>query len=445
MFLKFFSRIKHDPIYFSDRILGGEKPWKMQKVIMEAVRDFPKVTVRSGHGVGKSWVAARIAIWFLYTHPYSIVLTTAPTLRQVESILWGEIKRQINKSRIPLGGKLTKKMLFLDNGWFAMGLSTDTPDRFQGFHAEHLLVIADEASGISDEIFESIESLLTSENSHLLLIGNPTNPSGYFGKSHREPTWKRFKISCFDSPNLKHGRTIYPNLVSKKWVDEKKKIWGEDSSIYLARVLGEFPKLGTNHLFILNEIEMAKSREIQPSSPCEVGVDVARFGDDRTIFCIRKGFHVEQLISYSGIDTMEVVSRLLSLSENLKLDCLKIDGVGIGAGVVDRLKQLGKVKIFTINGSEKANHPEKYLNMRAEIFFGLKEIINQIDIPDDEELEGELSQIRYGYTSAGLLKIESKDEIKRRLGRSPDKADALALAFASPKKYNFLPMMGAYI
>jgi hypothetical protein len=216
--------------------------------VLNAVRDHRRVAVRACHGVGKTKVAAWVAIWFLYCHRNSKVITTAPTWHQVENLLWREIHAAHATSRIPLGGKVLQTQIELGKQWFALGLSTDKPERFQGFHAENILLIVDEASGVDQRIFEAAEGFLTSPGAKLLLIGNPTQLSGEFYNAFRSPLYHKIHISAFDSPNLKAGKIVRPYLVTPEWVEEKRIKWGEDSPMWYSRVLGEFPEQGDDTL-----------------------------------------------------------------------------------------------------------------------------------------------------------------------------------------------------
>ena len=283
------ERCRRDPLFFSRHVLGGEQPWAGQARILAALRDRKRVAVRSGHGVGKTWTAARAAIWFLYSHPHSIVLTTAPTHRQVRSILWAEIRRQVRGARIPLGGRMTETRLVLDDDWFALGLSTDEPERFQGFHAEHLLLIFDEAPGVPEDIYEAARGLLTSRHARVLLIGNPVSPRGPFYDAFRNPLWHTFHIPCTACPNVTAGRVIYPKLVTAEWVESQRQEWGAESPTFRSRVLGEFPEEADTQLIPLAWLHAAQERALNcpaPGSNLVIGVDVARYGADRTVILL---------------------------------------------------------------------------------------------------------------------------------------------------------------
>lgn len=426
------DRARRDPVFFVRRVLGGD-PWEKQEEVLNAVRDHRRVAVRACHGVGKTKVAAWVALWFLYCHRNSKVITTAPTWHQVENLLWREIHAAHATSRIPLGGKVLQTQIELGKQWFALGLSTDKPERFQGFHAENILLIVDEASGVDQRIFEAAEGFLTSPGAKLLLIGNPTQLSGEFYNAFRSPLYHKIHISAFDSPNLKAGKVVRPYLVTPEWVEEKRIQWGEDSPMWYSRVLGEFPEQGDDTLIPLAWIEAAQRRwsEIPPGQPIELGVDVARYGSDSTVIILRRGERAEIVRRLRGQDTMQVAGAVIDALRSTSATVAKVDVVGLGAGVVDRLKEQ-KQPVREMNAGEAAHDKERFVNRRAEWYWALRERFQagDIAIPPDDELAAQLASLKYKFDSRGRIQIESKEEMRKRGLPSPDKADALVLAFA---------------
>lgn len=430
---KILDRARQDPVFFVRQVLGGD-PWEKQEEILKAVRDHKRVAVRACHGVGKTKVAAWVALWFLYTHPNSKVITTAPTWHQVENLLWREIHAAHAASRIPLGGKVLQTQIELDKQWFALGLSTDKPERFQGFHAEDILLIVDEASGVQQYIFDAAEGFLTSIGAKLLLIGNPTQLSGEFYNAFRSPLYHKIHISAFDSPNLKAGKIVRPYLVTPEWVEDKRFKWGENSPLWYSRVLGEFPEQGDDTLIPLAWIEAAQQRWFaeQDGGPIELGVDVARYGSDSTVIVVRKGNKASIVAQIYGQDTMEVTGRVIDALRQTGASIAKVDEIGIGTGVVDRMKEQ-RYPVQGMNTSEAAYDKERFANKRAEWYWGLRERFQSGDIaiPPDDELASQLASLKYKFDSRGRIQIESKEDMRKRGLPSPDKADALMLAFAT--------------
>lgn len=444
---------QRDPAWWVRTILGCE-PWAGQVRILEAVRDHAEVAVRSCHGIGKDWIAARVVLWFLYTHQPSIVITTGPTDRQVRGILWKEIGIAHSRARWNLQGVCLTQELKLARDWWAWGFTapqTD-PDRFQGFHESNVLVVIDEASGVSSDIYLAIDGVLTSANAKKLEIGNPTDGMSAFGNSFTTPGVHKIGFAAWDTPNFTafgvteddlrtgdwakkvDGRAMpYPSLVTPEWAAARYHRWGPDSPHYLSRVAGTFPPTSPNALIPLPLIEQAQQRFLAAGEPAELGVDVARSGEDKTVIAERRGPVVRIRDTYSKIDTMAATGYVSRALQETGATQAKIDVVGIGAGVVDRGREL-QLPFVEANAGAKANNSERFVNARAEWFWALRERFEQGDIdidPDDEELAYELATIRWTPDSRGRVQIEAKDAMRKRLGRSPDRADAVAIAFAN--------------
>lgn len=449
---------QNDPVWFVENVLGNH-PWEKQIEILRAVHNNKEVAVASCHAAGKSWISARAVLSFSYCNELSRCVTTAPTFDQVRDILWQEIRQAHASSLYPLGGKLLETRLDLGPNWFATGRSTNDANRFQGAHSSKgsILVIADEAAGIESEIWVGIDGILTSQNSHLLAIGNPTEPTGEFYEMFRRPGVVKIHISAFDTPNFTaFGITLddirnntwkekitkplpAPYLITPEWVADKYRKWGEDSPLWISRVLGEFPDVSNDTLIRLSWIEAAQRRELQPGDPQVLGVDVARFGSDETVIVHRCGPVARIITTTHQEDTMETTGRVVMALNNTKAISARIDAVGIGAGVFDRLNEMGK-PADEMQSGQSAQDPERFLNSRAEWWWGLRERFESgdIDIDNDEDLAAQLATLKYKPTSRGQIQVESKEDMKRRGLASPDRADALMLAFAAlPKRPNY--------
>jgi len=244
-----------DPARFVREALGA-RLWSRQQEIAQALQDHPRVAVRSCHAAGKTFLAAALVTWFCLTRPGAIVLTTASTQRQVRYVLWRTVHQLIHQAPNPLGGDLTDTELRLGDQWYALGLATDDPERFQGFHAPDILVVIDEPGAIPPAVFGAIEGVLASGRTRLLMIGNPTQPQGPFYDAFHSARsgFRAFQISAFDTPNFT-SEPDQPTLISKDWVDSRREMWGESSDLYRSRVLAEFPSAGANQLFPLPLLE----------------------------------------------------------------------------------------------------------------------------------------------------------------------------------------------
>jgi hypothetical protein len=442
---------RHDPVWFVENILGNS-PWEKQKEILRALKKGKDVAVASCHAAGKSWISARAVLWFLYCFPFSRVVTTAPTFPQVKDIIWQEIKQAHASSRQPLGGKPLDVRLELRPNWFATGRSTNDANRFQGAHSSsgHVLVVADEAAGIDPEIWVGIDGITTSENSHRLAIGNPTESSGEFYEMFRRPGVIKIHISAFDTPNFTHfcitlddirsgewkekitGPLPAPYLVDPGWVAERWEKWGEDSPLWISRVLGQFPVNSTDSLIPLSWIERAQRLQLEPGEPNILAADIARYGSDDTVIGQRRGSVARILKVTSQEDTMTTTGRIVQALQDTNAQEIRIDGVGIGAGVYDRLIELNKSAV-DMQAGRAAQNTERFANARAEWYWGLRERFeaNDIDLDDDEELAFQLSNIKYKPNSRGQIIIESKEDMKKRGLKSPDKADMVMMLFAA--------------
>lgn len=448
-----FETAQNRPAFFWENVLGV-KPWQKQLEILESVWRNQITAVRSCHGAGKSWTAARVGLTFLSVLPYSVVISTAPTGRQVQMILWQEWRKAAAASLLPIGGEVLQTMHRIDDGWFAFGFATDVPDNFQGLHATNLLVIVDEAAGVAAPIWEAIDSLRTSSNSRLLVIGNPTDPSCYFASLFKDANVKKIHISAFDTPNFTTfgiteediadgtweskitGPLPYPELVTPGWVKERFDKWQPDSPMYASRVKGNFPETGDNTLIPLAWVEAANARwiDMEEGQPREIGVDIARYGSDESVAAFRAGAKLVQMETWRKNDLMESSGRVRNLIKTSRAAATKVDAIGYGAGVVDRLKEL-KENVFGIEVSRAPQDPEKFYDLTTELWWALRDRLDPeahdaIGLPDDEELLAQLSSRRYSFTSRGQIKIESKDDMKKRGLHSPDRADAVVLAFA---------------
>lgn len=436
------SAIQADPVTFCSNVLGFH-PWSKQREIIESVRDHPRTAVRSCHGSGKTATAARVVAWYLTAYPESRVVTTAPTFSQVRDLLWSEINSAVARAPEGLFPPCDATRLTISRSWFAVGLSTDRPERFQGHHAEHLLLVVDEASGVHEDIYEAAEGFLTSPNARVLLIGNPTQTSGTFYRAfHSErDLYNTIHISAWDTPNLtgeEVPEVARKSLVSPDWVEQRKQQWGEGSPLYDVRVLGNFPSESEDQVIGLQAVEDAKARERTPSGPVVISCDVARYGSDETVIAVRQGDHVRIHKSYTSRSLMETVGQIVDAARQYNTPGMRVvvDDVGLGGGVTDRLREVG-VPAEGFNGGSVANEPRLYPNRRSEAWFAFAEQIHNIDLDSDEQLSADLVSPKYSLDSSGRRVVEPKDKTKRRLGRSPDRADAVLMAFAPP------PRMGA--
>lgn len=435
---------------FIVRTLGGD-PWDKQIEIADAVDDNRYVAVASCHGAGKSHIAARIALAFLHTRARSVVITTAPTARQVQHVLWREINAAYRGAKYPLLGRCLTTRYEIAPEWYAIGFKAKaTPgisedDTFQGFHADNVLVIFDEAAGVPESVFGSLDAAMTSENAHMLMIGNPTSVSGQFREAfHRNRSlFKTIKISAFDTPNfqIEGDEPTRPYLVTKRWVREVIAKRGEGSPYVQSRVYANFPEIGTNKLIPLSWIEAAEARSYARSDEkgVIVGIDAARFGDDETSLSVRRGTTLVKHIHWQGLSLTQSRNEVKKQLRDFKsVEEIRVDAIGLGAGLADMLREEG-FTVYDVNASAKSSDPEEWPNFRHEMWWQLRERFNiehpMISVDPrcglDEEAMAQLSDIEYSFKDTrfqGAI-IEPKEETKKRTGTSPDRAESLALAY----------------
>ena len=424
-----------DPVGYARDVLGA-RPTHQQVRILEALAEHRRVSVRSGHGIGKDAAASMAILWFLTTRRGKVPCT-APTARQLYDVLWSELSLWWKRLPAWLGARfeLTRDRFVCREAredWFAAARTSrrENPDALQGFHADHLMFVLDEASGIPDEVIEPVLGALTGPDNYCLLLGNMVRSRGFFYDSHHRHRahWHCLHFSSEDSP-----------LVEKSWIEEMAARYGRDSSIYQVRVLGEPPKKEADRLIGLELLEAAVRRYDQtPEGGLVVwGLDPARFGDDESVLCRRRGDRIESLTGVRRWDTMQVSGWVAAqwemCPERDRPSRILVDAIGLGAGVADRLKELG-LPVIGVNVSESPSLKERYANFRAELwgrFAGWLEE-RRGGLPDDQDLLAQASSLKFFYDSAGRIRLEKKEDLKKRGLPSPDRADAVVLTFYGP-------------
>jgi hypothetical protein len=303
----------------------------------------------------------------------------------------------------------------------------DKPEALQGFHSDNLLIIADEASGIPDIVFEVGQGAMSTEGAFAIFAANPTRRSGMFYETHHalRERWATMVVNGEECP-----------MVSAQFIDDIAHQYGKDSNVYRVRVLGEFPTADDDTVIPIDLCEAAKIREVDSYGETIWGIDVARFGRDRTVLVKRcSNATIEPHKSWHGNDTMQTAGRVyaewLETPPDKRPKAVFVDAIGIGAGVADRLMELG-MPVTGVNVAEEASVSDLYMRLRDELWFKARKWLEKKDckLAEDETLVAELSLPKYQFTSSGKLKVESKDEMKKRYPQSPDVADAFCLTFA---------------
>lgn len=451
------------PVEFVEDIIGAT-PDEEQAKILRSVAQNQMTSVRSGHGVGKSTVEAWTVIWFMVTRPFPKIPCTAPTQHQLFDILWAEVSKWLRHNKA-LADEIvwTKEKVYMKGypeEWFAVARTASKPDALQGFHADDVLYIIDEASGVDDSIFEPVLGALSTPGAKLLMCGNPTQLSGFFYESHNK---NRSSYAAFHIDGRKSSR------VSQDFVQTIIRMYGEDSDVFRVRVAGDFP-LQEDDIFIpLPLVENSIMTEYSPRKKPDsihIGCDVARFGDDRTVIGYKIDEKAEFYKKRQGQDTMKTADDIVLLGEMLvqryrltpdKDDPIpvKVDDGGVGGGVVDRLRQMKRnapeklwwLEIYPVIFGQRIKH-KHYHDSTTYMMSVVKKLLQPYDedghrkpveliLPDDDDLVAQLSGRKYGLTETSKIKVESKDAMKKRGRPSPDEADCvllLCLPVKPPKK-----------
>lgn len=411
----------------------GARPTKQQWEAGEQLAKRRRVSIRSGHGTGKSAFMAWTILWGLTCFADVKIPVTAPTGHQLEDVLWSELAAWHKKMPDALRAQFEWKAERFERSdskstAFAVARTSrpEQPEALQGFHAPTLIFLIDEASGIPEEVFQVAEGALSTEGAYAVMASNPTRMDGYFYDSHHKQRalWAALHWSGVDSP-----------LVSRDYISEMAQKYGEHSSIYKIRVLGEFAG-NPDGVIPLDLIEGAISRAVQPSGEMRWGLDVARFGVDRTALAKRRGNTLTAPVRWwHGKDTMQVAGLLkLEYEQTPSIDrprAIAVDVIGIGAGVVDRCREM-KLPVFGVNVAESPSVRDQYARLRDELWFEAREWYARRDcsMPNDEALIAELTLPSYKVLSNGKKQVQSKDDLKKLGLNSPDLADAFVLTFA---------------
>jgi hypothetical protein len=434
-----FARYRNDPVAFVTEVLGLDL-YSRQREIIEAVRDHERVACKAGNAVGKTVAAACLILAWLAGGPGSVVVSTSATEAQLRRVLWRETRRRFRDARgFFAGAMVTETEIRLRDDWYATGFSTDQPEAMQGVHASRVLVVVDEASGVEEANFDAAEGLLAGGDARILLIGNPLRTSGSFYDAFhsRRDEWHCITVDAYSTPNFsgeKVPRALRKNLVSRRWVErlEKRNPGGSE---FLVKVLGEFPAQQDDAVVSRTDLEQAQTQNLEPGLPPVLGLDVARFGGDESVLALRQGTRIRIIDSWQGKAITDTTGRVLDHVRRLQVELARpirvvVDDSGLGGGVTDGLREQG-VRVVAFNGAKKARRAADYPNRRSELWFTFAEALPILDLdPFDTELARELVAPTYSFDSSGARVVEQKSNTRKRLRRSPDRADAVLLTLA---------------
>lgn len=443
------NRWYDSPFLFATECIGVT-PSSQQE---DALRKFPhckRMSIRSGHGTGKDAFASWLILWFIFTRPYPKIVCTAPTARQLSDILWAEIHKWARKSVISESIEHQKDKIFMKGAkaeWFAKAITASVTasvesqaETLAGIHGDHVLVVVDESSGVPDPVFVPLEGILTSDDNKVLLIGNPTKAMGYFDDTHTNKRLAaKWELLTWNSEESSNVTGDYIEYMSDKY--------GKDSNVYRVRVLGLPPVEGED---VLIPMAWAQACIDNPITVAEdelksLGVDVARFGSDKTIIMPRLGNKIYPWTEMSKMNTMDVAEKVNNMMNDKEqnIAVAAIDEIGVGAGVVDWLTKhrIGKRDIFGVNVARKSTKlhesgEPKFASLRDELCWNVREKCEKFaysfpfsrDDKMSEELVNEMCSIHYEFDKKGKIKVESKRDMKKKGLVSPNIFDALMLS-----------------
>lgn len=432
------ERYGDDPHGFMREVLGLDL-WDGQARIVDAAHKHPRVAVYSNNSLGKGFAVAPFALWWVLCRDGFAVLT-ATTERTVRQSLMRYVRRAFYAGNLP--GQLFEYSLRLDGEDRLIAFTSNSADRITGIHDPRLLVVIDEAQGVEDHVFEGVFALVTSEQSKIVLLGNPLRPQGKFYEACTSDRWHSIGLSAYDHPNVIEGREIYEGAVTRGWIEYMRSEYGEDSPVFVARVLGRFPDTSINGLFerqwLIDGAERFESKKLEHEAQTRrtvLALDVARYGADASSLATVQGPIVRSVTSWRDTDLVKTARRFQRAGEDAtpfggRRPVMVVDAHGMGSSVVDNLRDWGWA-VEEFYGWSPATNTKRFLNKRAESYFALREALRngRAALPKNETLFQELLAVTWFLNSKGQIQLEAKDEIKIELGRSPDLADAVTMAF----------------
>lgn len=423
---------QRDPVRYVREVFGAE-PSKQQIQYLTAMADpDARVSVRSGISTGKTTTNAWLVHWLNDCFPHAKGAVTAPTMPQLRDALVAEVKLWAGRKKVSFLSPTNCTNEILSNDAFGTFVvfktaSKEKPEALQGLHADHVLALVDEASGVDDAVFDPLRGATGRLSTRIAFTSNPTRASGRFHQTQTHSAfrerWTRLVFNSWDSPHS-----------PKDYLQEIKDEYGEHSDMYRVRVLGEFPSASPSQLIPTDLVNASMSKVIREDqvafAPVILGVDVAWEGDDRSSIYMRQGLWARCLGVWHNIDNMTLAARVFDFWKELNADACFVD-VGWGTGVIDRLRQLGRNPVPVHFGGKACD--AQYANKRSEMWFKMRDwIMDGGVIESNEDLKLDLTAPEYGPMDTGQKILERKKETKKRAGFSPDLGDSLALTFAYP-------------
>lgn len=448
------ERYQADPVAWAADRLGAHL-WSKQREITDSVLATKRTVVQSAHATGKSFLASALACWWIDTHPLgdALIVTTAPSYRQIHDVMWEEIRKHHANADLPGVAHLSDRWTADDGRQLGIGRrpADYNQSSFQGLHRKYVLVILDEAGGIPAWLWDAAEAITTGAHDRILAVGNPTDSSSTFARiCQGAPLWNTIKVSAFDSPNLTGEPVpdlLRTSLVTSTYVEDAKVQWGETSTLYRVRVLGEFAD-AEDGLIPLSWVLAANERwhewnnsptrdTVEPPGIRVFGVDVALGGEDLTCIAARQGDVVMSVETWAQLDTIAIANLVETRLARHPMYLGRIDSIGVGAGVYDLLRYRKRNVVAFVashaTGRRDSSQQQRFPNLRSASWWNLRELLDPsagatLALPPDDELTADLTTPRWEAVTGGKIVVEGKDSMRTRIGRSTDRGDAVVMA-----------------
>lgn len=440
--LKDFARYVGDPVGFIREVLHSD-PWSAQARMAETVRDAPRSVTLSANGIGKDWTAARIALWWVYALAGRVIIT-GPTERQVKHIVMAQVRRAFTASS-ELPGDLYALELRVDDeaDCGILAFTSDSVDRLSGYHHPRLLILVTEGQGVEEGAYEGAQACLTGAGNRIWVYGNPTRPTGPFHRVAHSDGWATLRIRADEHPNVITGREEIPGAVSRQWVESMAAEYGRSSPIYRSRVLAEFPEETLEGLVRRDWLRAAFDRhdrgDLGSQQRPVMALDVARYGVDRSALAVVQGPVVREILTWHGASITDTVDRVIRHGKRIEAQdryqrrpTVWVDEPGLGGGAIDVLRSKD-YPVRTFNGARRPADARRFLNERAAVFWSFRRLLEggKVALPRDPLLEEEALAVEWQINAAGRIQMLDKDLIRREIGRSPDRLDAVVIGLAA--------------
>lgn len=430
---------KENPLLAMNQLYGVTPDEQQAEFILHAVQPNSRIAVKSAQGAGKTSALVWLTFYFLLVLEDCRILVTSPSANQLHRVFHAEAlkwKAKMPKIFSEFFEITTKRIYIKDMEHIKADLvtaSAENQENLAGGHADNYVILADEASAIEEPVFDVLQGTLGTGIGRFIMTANPVRNAGRFYEifSEEKKHWTRMTFDAFRS-----------GQITDAWVDEMRDFYGEDSDRYRVRVLAEFPRAAEEQFIPGDIVDAAISRVLTPSMyhgfPKVCGVDVARFGSDRTVFCIRQGPQLLDVLEFQGLDTTEVAGALVDYYHKWRPESIFIDAIGIGAGVFDQVRNFGLPAVEVVV-SQKSSDPKTYFNLRSQLWGEMRNwLYNEASIPKDPHLRSQLLAMTYSYNNRMQVQLANKKDMKKQGLESPDIPDAISLTFA-PHTYNYLP------